>query len=175
MDIFEEATDAIIHSVDSQDRSQAQDPPTYGHWLGSGWGKDSWPHFLRQFYPHNPRPNNGNKRKNARTETVSAVRSRMQSPGWISSQSSTAVTLTQARYWLVIQEQGGLVTASSIFVAFACSYAHVKQEPINDLSTVEKLTNWLLCFWADGGFCLLQKSPQSVFYRLVPIHYCNIT
>ena len=92
MDIFEEATDAIIHSVDSQDRSQAQDPPTYGHWLGSGWGKDSWPHFLRQFYPNNPRPNNGNKRKNARTETVSAVRSRMQSPGWISSQSSTAVT-----------------------------------------------------------------------------------
>ena len=92
MDIFEEATDAIIHSVDSQDRSQAQDPPTYGHWLGSGWGKDSWPHFLRQFYPNNPRPNNGNKRKNARTETVSAVRSRRQSPGWISSQSSTAVT-----------------------------------------------------------------------------------
>ena len=41
MDIFEEATDAIIHSVDSQDRSQAQDPPTYRHWLGSGWGKDS--------------------------------------------------------------------------------------------------------------------------------------
>ena len=39
MDIFEEATDAIIHSVDSQDRSQAQDPPTYGHWLGSGWGQ----------------------------------------------------------------------------------------------------------------------------------------
>ena len=35
MDIFEEAPDAITHSVDSQDWSQAQDPPT----LESGWGQ----------------------------------------------------------------------------------------------------------------------------------------
>ena len=71
--------------------------PYFGKWLGKGWGKDSQPYFLRQFYPNNPRPNNGNKRKNARTETVSAVRSRMQSPGWISSQSITAVTLTLSK------------------------------------------------------------------------------
>ena len=35
MDIFEEATDAIIHSVDSQDRSQAQDPLL----MDTGWGQ----------------------------------------------------------------------------------------------------------------------------------------
>ena len=88
MDIFEEAPDNITWLW----LEPGIGSPSFGNWLGSGWGKDSCPYFLRQFYPNSPRPNNGNKRKNARTETVSAVRSRMQSPGWISSQSSTAVT-----------------------------------------------------------------------------------
>ena len=51
---------------------------------------------------------------------------------------------------------------------------HLHHRPVNDLSTAVKLTNRLLRLWANGGFFSLQKSPQSVFSRLVPIPY-NIT
>jgi len=66
--------------------------PYFGNWLGSGWGKDSRPYFLKQFYPNNTRPNNENKRKNARTETISPVRSRMQSPAGISEYYTVTLT-----------------------------------------------------------------------------------
>ena len=45
-------------------------------------------------------------------------------------------------------------------MTYDCFYRlQLHQRPVNDLSTAAKLTNQLLCFWADGGFFFLLQGP----------------
>ena len=37
--------------------------------------------------------------------------------------------------------------------------------PVNDLSTAVKLTNHLLCFWADGGFVYYKRLCSRSFVK----------
>ena len=85
MHIFEEAPDGITYSVDILKIGARHRIPLLWKLAGLRLGErlgTLLPDTI--FYPNNPRPNNGNKRKNARTETISAVRSRRQRPMGIS-------------------------------------------------------------------------------------------
>ena len=128
----------------------------FRNWVGSGWGKDSRPYFLRQFYPNNPRPNNGNKRKNARTETVSAVRS---------SQSITAVTLTLSKILTSNTSTRGFCNSNFHFCGFCLSLCSC-QAGTNQWSVHScKLTNYrLLCFWSDRGFVYYKRVSSPSFF-----------
>ena len=44
---------------------------------------------------------------------------------------------------------------------FYCLQSH--DRPVNDLSTAVQLTNWLLCFWADGGFVYYKRVSSPSF------------